>query len=90
MVKKVEILYNDPYKPSKFRRHASDELCLMVHSVENCNRTKFWGALQEASVSIMSFIDWERSHPIGVFSMYSAYGIGAASQYFLVVSLIYF
>ncbi|XP_058104734.1 DNA-directed RNA polymerase IV subunit 1 isoform X2 [Magnolia sinica] len=81
--KKVNILWHEPPKTSKFRKDSSGELFLKVSMSEDCERGKLWNTVQDACIPIMDLIDWERSHPDHVYDISCAYGVDAAWHHFL-------
>jgi len=73
--KQVYILWDSESQPD-------GQLFLKVVMAECCSPVKFWCTLQNACVPIMDLINWERSHPDGVYDIFDAFGIISAYSYF--------
>nr|URM60724.1 TCP family protein [Gymnema sylvestre] len=80
--KKVDILWKDA-NPSKLCKGTPNGLYLRVYMSESCDKTKFWGTLEDCCLQIRAMIDWECSHPDDVNHMTLAYGIDAAWMLFV-------
>lgn len=82
-IRKVDILWDDHPKAFKFHNCCSRKLFLKVFMSENCQRGKFWSAVQDACIPIMDLIDWEHSRPDNLYDVFRAFGIDAAWKHFL-------
>lgn len=82
VIKKVDILWNDRRGVQK-STGLFGELYLKVFMSADCSRTKIWNALVNNCIQIMDMIDWKRSHPDNINTMFAAYGIDIAWTFFV-------
>jgi DNA-directed RNA polymerase-4 subunit 1 len=82
-IKKVDILWNDRSKVSRYHHGSSGELYLRVFMSGDSIRTNLWSLLKNYCIQIMDMIDWSRSHPDNIHDFCVAYGIDAGWKYFL-------
>lgn len=79
----MDILWDDHPKAFKFHNCCSRKLFLKVFMSENCQRGKFWSAVQDACIQIVDLIDWEHSRPDNLYDVFRAFGIDSAWKHFL-------
>ncbi|OMP09641.1 RNA polymerase, alpha subunit [Corchorus olitorius] len=82
-ISKVDILWNDQLKVSKFHRSTPGELYLRVSVSGDFGITRLWGVLMNDCLPIMDMIDWTRSHPDNINQFCLAYGVDAGWKFFL-------
>jgi DNA-directed RNA polymerase-4 subunit 1 len=73
------------FKDVEIQCQQDNELVVKVGMTEYCKSGEFWTSLQNACVSIMELIDWERSRPGSVYDISCSFGIDSAWNFFVEV-----